>query len=185
MGVPVLMVLLPSYCLQCVLLRTQSDEKANLPRPRVKLVDSGSCRETRPAASRPGLTAPEILNLHGSETDRASYVVTSLHLSEDRMHDLSIDIRQPKIATCVSIRQSLMIDAKQMQQGGVQVMHVNGILNRGITKIVRRPKGQTTSHTSASHPNRERLGVMVSSIAVLRKRSPAKFGPPKDKRILQ
>ena len=101
------------------------------------------------------------------------------------MHDVSIDIRQPKVTARMPISQSLVIHAQQMQESRVKVMHVYRALHRRIPKVVRGPMGHATSHTSTGHPNRECLGMVVASIAVLRDGSPPKLGTPKDKRVLQ
>ena len=44
------------------------------------------------------------------------------------LHNMPINIRQPKIAPGVTIRQPLMIDAKNMQNRGVQIMNVDRVL---------------------------------------------------------
>ena len=52
------------------------------------------------------------------------------------MHDATMNIGQPKITTGVSICQAFMIDTKQVQNGGMQIMNVHSVSSRVVSVIV-------------------------------------------------
>jgi len=54
---------------------------------------------------------------------------TSRALREDSSHDFSMDVSQPKIASGITVCESLVIEPEQIENGGVQVVNVNRILD--------------------------------------------------------
>ena len=77
------------------------------------------------------------------------------------MHDIPKHIRQSKIATRMSIRQSFVIQPQGVQHCGVQVVHVHRIFSRSVTEIICRAIRQATSNASACHPQAEAVRMMV------------------------
>ena len=55
------------------------------------------------------------------------------------MYDTSMHIGQPEITTRISVRELLVIEAEQMQQRRVQIMHVDLVLRRCESELIRRP----------------------------------------------
>ena len=45
--------------------------------------------------------------------------------------------------------------------------------------------GDAASHTAASHPHRERLGMVIATVAVFGRRCASEFGTPQNQRVLQ
>jgi hypothetical protein len=52
------------------------------------------------------------------------------------MNHFSVHIGQPKIATCVPVNQSLVIDSKKMQNRRVKIMHMNFVLDRKLPELI-------------------------------------------------
>ncbi len=65
----------------------------------------------------------------------AGYFLNGL-LSQQAADDLAIDICQPEVATLEAIRQSLMVEAEQMQQRGLQVVDVNRVARDVPSQLV-------------------------------------------------
>ena len=57
--------------------------------------------------------------------------------SEDVMSNVAVDIRQSKISPGVTKRQSLVVQPQCVKNGGVQIMHVDGVVGGCITKVIR------------------------------------------------
>ena len=55
---------------------------------------------------------------------------------EKIVDDVSMNVGQSKVSSGVSICQSFMIDSQQMQNRGVEIMHVNAVLCNTGTDII-------------------------------------------------
>src|SRR5436190_848174 len=66
-----------------------------------------------------------------------------------------LNIREPEIAPIISISQLFMIETEDLQDGRVQVMHMNFILHRGPAKFIRCAVDGSTFDASASQPHAE------------------------------
>jgi hypothetical protein len=78
-----------------------------------------------------------------------------------------------------------MIQAKQMQDRRMQVMHVNFFRDCVVTDFVGRAVNVASLGSATSQPDRKASWVMVSAILSLGKRRAAKLTPPPDQRIVQ
>src|SRR5262245_55540155 len=107
--------------------------------------------------------------------------------SEQPGYDLTVHIGQSKIPALKMKDELFVIETKQMQHGGMNVMHVCGIFGAVETEFFRLAQDESSLHAAARHPHCECVDVMVtpSGIAVLPHRRPAKFPAPNDQSILQ
>jgi hypothetical protein len=103
---------------------------------------------------------------------------------EDLSDDGAVHIGQPEFATAIRERQALVVDPKQMEQGGVQVVDMNAILLRIKTILIGRTPGNPRPNTRTSHPPGECVRVVIPTIIPLSGRRPAKLRPPEDQRFL-
>ena len=55
------------------------------------------------------------------------YLESKLFLGDDWFHDMSVNVGQPEVASLVFEGQSFMVDALQVQNGGMEIMHVNAV----------------------------------------------------------
>lgn len=69
-------------------------------------------------------------------------------------------------ATFVRIDEFGVIDAQQVQDGGMKIVHVESILHGVETEFVRCAVGSSALHAAASHPHGESRGVVVTSVAL-------------------
>ena len=69
---------------------------------------------------------------------RIAYRDSDKRLSDDPVDHFPVNIGQPEIPARIAIRQPLVIEAQQMQDGRVQVVEVNLVLHRVIAVVVGR-----------------------------------------------
>ena len=77
------------------------------------------------------------------------------------------------------------IEAELVQHGGVNVGDVVTVFNGMKTDFVGCAVGDAAFDSSACHPNRETVGMMVTTVRMLRSRRSAEFAAPNDQRFIQ
>ena len=75
----------------------------------------------------------------------------SLRLSENRCNDVPGHVSQAEISPLITVGKSLVIDAKQMQQRGVEIVHVDLVLDGVVAHLIGLAEGHSWAHTAASH----------------------------------
>ena len=79
-----------------------------------------------------------------------------------------------------------MIQSEQMQDRGMEVMHITDVLNRFVAKLVCRTIAEWSFDTGASHPAGKAFGIMVAPAGIFLECGHAtEFGAPHDQRIFQ
>src|SRR5439155_20395616 len=100
-------------------------------------------------------------------------------------YDLSVNIRQPEIASRVAISKFFVVEAQKLQDRGMQIMDVNYVFHCLEPKFIRGSMDSPALHPTASQPDGEAIRVMVtaifgnSGIIELYRWSPSEF-PTKD-----
>src|ERR1700747_2159762 len=84
--------------------------------------------------------------------------------SEHLFHHVTANISQAEIASLEFVRQAQMINAEAMQDGGLQVVDMDGIFENVIGVVVSLADAQAFLDPAAGHPNGEAAGVMVAAI---------------------
>ena len=74
----------------------------------------------------------------------------------------SSDVRESKIAPLETISQLRVIEAKQAQQGGLQIVDMNLVLRDVIAEFIRLAVSEAVLHATASHPHGETVRVMIA-----------------------
>ena len=62
-------------------------------------------------------------------------------------HDLAVDVGQPEAAALVQVGQAFVIDAEQVQQRGVEIVDVHGMLGDVVGEVVGRAVDETPALT--------------------------------------
>src|SRR6266850_1803939 len=109
-------------------------------------------RRSRQSASLPKqvLFEPHALKRSGIE-DGAS------GLRQERFDDFAFDVGQPKIAALESIGEFRVIEAEQVQQSRVEIMHVHLVLNDMKTEFVGFAEDYAGFEAASGHPHDEGL----------------------------
>src|SRR5258706_9529248 len=82
--------------------------------------------------------------------------------SQYSFDDFARYIRESKIAACMPEGQLLVIEAEQMQNGGVEIVHVNRIFHDGMGVIVGLAINNTAFDSTPGKPGGE-SGVVVAA----------------------
>ena len=124
---------------------------------------------------------------------------------QDFFYNIAMNIGQPKAAALIQKGELRMIDPEQMQNGRLQIMHVNcawgeftfvGMKHVSVVvdDIVAIVVGLSVSdaglYTAPSHPDAETARVVIPAIIVfgqfaLRIAGPPKFTAPNDQRVVE
>ena len=86
---------------------------------------------------------------------------------EDAVNDFSTYVRQAFLATLMEIGQGLVIETHHMQDGCMDVVEVDAILDRFEAKFIGRPVTHTTLDTRSRKPHGKSIGIVVSPRRVL------------------
>src|SRR5213593_782271 len=108
-----------------------------------------------------------------NEQSNASWRPQGLHIahlalgilrSRDDLPDhVAVDIRESEIAAIVAIGELFVIEAEQVQDGGVQVMNMDLVFHRAIAEFIGGPEGLAAPDATAGQPNAKRPAVMVAT----------------------
>lgn len=87
-------------------------------------------------------------------------------------------IRQPAVGAVVQDGEFLVVDAQQVEQGGVQVVDGGFVLGGLVGEVVAGAEGGAALHAGAGHPGDTGAAVVVAADAALRERHAAELGGP-------
>src|SRR5262245_60873930 len=105
--------------------------------------------------------------------------------ADDRLDELAVYVRQPHVAAAEAEREPLVIDAEQVQHGGVQVVHLDAVLHDLVPPLVCLAVVGARLRAAAGQPDSEAVLVVVAAVSALGERSPAELPGPEDERILE
>src|SRR5215472_11793868 len=86
---------------------------------------------------------------------------SQLVLRNDLVNHVSGNIGQPKVTTAVTIRQFCMVDSQQIQNSGMDIVHVDGLLDGFPPEIVGRSKRHPALDSASSQPHCESMGIVI------------------------
>src|SRR5687767_3237538 len=110
---------------------------------------------------------------------------SSIASSDDLLHHISLHIRKAEVAASVAISQALVVEAQQVQDRSVEVVHVNFVFDGFVAVIIRQTVGETALDGTAGHPHREGFVVVIAPIGALCVRRSAKLAAPDYQRVLE
>ena len=111
-------------------------------------------------------------------------------LRQHRLHHLAEHIRQPVMSALELEGELCVIDAEAVEDGRVQVVHIDGIARDVVAEVIGLAMRDATLDAAAGHPDGEAAGMMIATIVVRREPSlaidcAAKFAAPYDERIVE
>src|SRR5262245_53066377 len=71
---------------------------------------------------------------------------------QDSADHISVDVGQTIVAAGMAEREPFVIQAEQMEDRGVEVMHVDPVFGNGNAILVRRPVDDPAFHSAAGQP---------------------------------
>jgi len=91
----------------------------------------------------------------------------SINLRENFLYHVAVDIGQAEITPGIAIGQSLVIESQQVKQGGVEIVHVDFVLDRFVPKLIGGTVGETGLQAIASQPGRKSSCIVIASGAII------------------
>ena len=109
------------------------------------------------------------------------------NLPHQFLHHIPTHIGQSKITTGMPIGQPFMVEAEQVEHGGVEVVNVDDILHGAEAKLVRGAVGVAAAGAASSEPAGETIMVVIAAIegGIFGDRCAAEFTAPQDERALE
>ena len=95
-------------------------------------------------------------------------------------------IRQSEVPALVSVGQSFVVEAEQVEQGGIEVVYVDGVSADVESKVIGFSVNESFLHTSSCEPYGEASIVMVASVvAALYHGGASEFAAPDHKCVVE
>jgi len=112
-------------------------------------------------------------------------------LRQQIVHNFSVDVGESEIAAGVVVGQPLVVEAEGVEDGCLDVMHMERILDNMEAKVVGGAIRDARFDSAAGHPHREGLRMMVASRTPpqgrvrLHHRRAAEFAAPDHQRLVE
>ena len=111
-------------------------------------------------------------------------------LRQKIMNNLPMHIREPIAPALVLVGEPFVFDAEQVEERGLEVVHMHRIFDDVVAELVRLPVGEAGLDAAAGHPDGKTAGVVVAAVIVfgelaLRVVGPAKLAAPDDERVVE
>src|SRR5688500_5637099 len=100
-------------------------------------------------------------------------------LRNQLLHHLAMHVRQPEVAALEAEGEFGVVEAEEVEEGGVQVVDVDLVLGGVEAELVGLAEGEPRFDAAAGQPHAEAVGMMVAAVvATLDHRRAAEFAPP-------
>ena len=103
----------------------------------------------------------------------------------DVVYDFSVDVRQTKVAATIAVGELFVVEPHEVQDGGVQVVYVYGILDGGAAELVCGTVGEAGFYTTTGHPDGESVVIMIAAFLTLGSRRSPELAAPDDKCFIE
>ncbi len=105
--------------------------------------------------------------------------------AEDVFYDIPADIGQAVVAAAVAVGQLFVVDAHQVQDGGVEIVDVDFVFHGVPAEFVGRAVGHAAFDAAAGEPHGETEGMMFAAIGAFGGGRAAEFAAPDDESIFE
>jgi four helix bundle protein len=99
-------------------------------------------------------------------------------LSEDPSVHLAMNIRQAEITAAVAVCEPLVIEAHQVQDGGVEIVDMHAVLDGVNSEFVGRAVDHAAADSATGHPHGETGAVVVAAALALGSGRASEFAAP-------
>lgn len=94
------------------------------------------------------------------------------------MDDPPCDISEAEIAPGIAVREPFVVDAQQVQNGGMEIVDVNAVMHGSETKVIGLSVRDAPFDTAPGKPRGEAEVIVVSAGTILRSWCATKFPAP-------
>src|SRR5258705_9715909 len=89
--------------------------------------------------------------------------ISSNDLGQEFLDHVSVDIGEPEFAPLKFVSQLRVVEPHQLQDGGVEVVNLDRILDDVVAEIVGLSDRNARLDAASGHPDRERARMVVAS----------------------
>ena len=79
-------------------------------------------------------------------------------------YDISVHVGEAEVAAAVAVGELFVIEAQEVEHGGVEVVNMNPVLDGLEAKVVGSAVNVAAFHATAGHPGGEAVVVVIPSI---------------------
>src|SRR5262245_7037477 len=119
-----------------------------------------------------------------SDTELPSLSWTTPRLRHDLAYYPAVHVGQPEIAATVAVCEPFVVEAHEVQDGGVQIVDVRSVFDGRVAEFIGGAVDVAALHPAAGQPHREAEMMMVAASA-LRRRRAAELAAPEDERVVE
>jgi len=101
------------------------------------------------------------------------------------MDHIAVDVREPDVASAKTEREPRMIDPEQVQDGCVEVVHLEAVFGGAVAPVVRGAVGDAGPDAASGHPDGKTVFVVIAAIGALGERGSTKFTGPEYEGVVQ
>ena len=94
-------------------------------------------------------------------------------------------VGEAEVAARMPVGEALVVEAQQMEQRGVQVVHVHRVLLRVVAVVVGAAVGEAWLHAAAGEEVGEPMWVVIAAGAAFAGRRASEFAAPPDERVFE
>ena len=99
--------------------------------------------------------------------------------------NVAVHVGEPEVAAGVAVGEAFVVQAEEMEYGGVEVVNADGVFDGVVAKVIGGPVHRARLHAAAGEPEGETLGVMTSAVLVLHFWCATKLSAPDDQGVFQ
>ena len=101
------------------------------------------------------------------------------------MGDFAVDVGEAEVAAGVAEGEFFVVQAEQVEDGGVEIVHVEFVFDGLISPFVGGAVSVARPDSAAGQPNGESLRVVIAPVVVLGEGSASEFTAPPDESVLK
>src|SRR5262245_57726566 len=101
------------------------------------------------------------------------------------MHDASMDVGESEVASGIAVDELFVIEPEQVQEGGMQVMHMNRLVDGLESKLVGGAVRDAALDAAAGQPKAKPIRIMIAAVGAFRRGRAAEFTAANDEGILE
>jgi len=121
-----------------------------------------------------------VLGVHGDFV----FILFHHYLRQNLLHHFAVDISQAEVAAGVAVGELLVVDAEDVEDGGVEVVHMDFVFLGEVAEVVGGSVAIAGFDASSGEPDGEAGGVVVTAIFPLGYGCTAKLGSPDDEGVV-
>ena len=88
-------------------------------------------------------------------------------------------------AALVRVDELRVVDAEEVQNRGVEVVHVEFVFHGVEAEVIGGADGLAAAHAAAGHPHRKARGVVIAATVLLAHGSATEFAAPDDEGLVE